>query len=170
MRLLFCIVILAVGWILGSLYPAPEALLAPIKERIGAIGANEAYESNLPETNDAERPAASSKETRSSGRAGSDTLDQYRAWMEEARRKHPYPESVERMYSVMICESGGQATIVNPAGPYTGLFQYSAQTWNDDWNEYRDEGILDPRAQIFATALAWQRGMQGHWGCYSRSR
>ena len=31
---------------------------------------------------------------------------------------------------------------------------------------YRAEGIKDARAQFFATALAWQRGMQRQWGCY----
>lgn len=96
-------------------------------------------------------------------------LDQYRAWISEARATHPYPESEEHMYAVMMCESGGQATVVNPAGPYSGLFQYSAATWNADWNTYRNEGILDPRAQVFATALAWSNGMQSHWGCYSRT-
>jgi len=81
---------------------------------------------------------------------------------------HPYAESEERMYAVMMCESRGQAEIVNPAGPYSGLFQYSPATWGGDWNLYRDQNILDPRAQIFATALAWQRNMQGQWGCYRR--
>jgi len=104
------------------------------------------------------------------GGAGDDqTLDQYRAWISEARATHPYPDSEERMYAVMMCESGGKATAVNPAGPYSGLFQYSPDTWDADWNTYRNEDILNPRAQIFATALAWSNGMQNHWGCYSRT-
>lgn len=101
--------------------------------------------------------------------AATDSLAQYRAWISEARLKHPYPESEQRMFDVMMCESGGRPKVVNPAGPYTGLFQYAAGTWNDAWNSYRDVGITDSRAQIFATALAWQRGMQSHWGCYKRS-
>lgn len=87
----------------------------------------------------------------------------YRAWMEEARALHPYAESVETMWAVMICESSGDATAV--AGGYHGLFQYSAETWGGSWNPYRDQPILDPRAQIFATAKAWQDGNQSWWGC-----
>ena len=49
--------------------------------------------------------------------------DQYRAWMEEARVRHPYNESVDQMWEVMICESSGKFDLV--AGPYNGLFQYS---------------------------------------------
>ena len=97
------------------------------------------------------------------------TLAQYRAWIAEARKKHPYPESEARMYAVMMCESTGRVAIVNPAGPYTGLFQYVASTWNDTWNTYRGDGMLDARAQIFATALAWSRNMQNHWGCYRKT-
>lgn len=64
------------------------------------------------------------------------------------------------MVALMMWESRGQAALVNPAGPYTGLFQYSASTWRGDWNSYRDQSILDPKAQIFATTQAWQRRMQ----------
>lgn len=95
------------------------------------------------------------------------TFDQYRAWMQEARTKHPYPESVDAMWSVMICESSGNPEIVG-SGIYHGLFQYSQQTWQGDWNIYRDSSIFDARAQIFATAKAWQEGNQHWWGCYGR--
>lgn len=88
----------------------------------------------------------------------------YRAWMEEARLLHPYAESLEHMWAVMLCESSGDATVV--AWPYHGLFQYSAETWGGAWNPYREQPILDPRAQIFATARAWQDGHQSWWGCY----
>ncbi len=97
------------------------------------------------------------------------TLALYRTWIAEGRVAHPYPESVDRMYAVMMCESEGRARIVNPAGPYTGLFQYSKITWGDVWNTYRDQGMLDPKAQIFATALAWQLKMQSHWTCYRKT-
>lgn len=99
---------------------------------------------------------------------GEAALAQYRVWIGEARVQYPYPDSVQRMYDVMMCESGGQAGIVNPAGPYSGLFQYADGTWNGDWNTYRENDILDAQSQIFATALAWSLNMQGHWGCYSR--
>lgn len=90
--------------------------------------------------------------------------DQYRAWMEEARALHPYAESIEAMWEVMICESSGNPEMV--AGPHHGLFQYHPTTWAGDWNPYRDRPILDAHAQIFATAKAWQDGYQGWWGCY----
>jgi hypothetical protein len=95
------------------------------------------------------------------------TLEQYRVWMEQARTHHPYAETVDTMWQVMLCESSGQPDLV--AGPYHGLFQYAAETWSAEWNPYRDQPILDPRAQIFATAKAWQDGHQGWWGCYSTS-
>lgn len=91
-------------------------------------------------------------------------LAAYRAWMEEARAVHLYAEPVEKMWAVMLCESSGNAAIV--AGLHHGLFQYSAATWGGAWNPYRDQPILDPRAQIFATAKAWQDGHQSWWGCY----
>jgi hypothetical protein len=91
-------------------------------------------------------------------------LNQYRAWMEEAHATHPYGESVDMMWEVMICESSGRADVV--AGSYSGLFQYDSATWAGDWNPYRDNAILDPRAQIFATAKAWLDGNQHWWGCY----
>ena len=109
------------------------------------------------------RPAASNELT-------SGSLAQYKAWIAEARAKHPYADSEQRMYDVMMCESGGNAKIVNRAGPYSGLFQYATGTWNGGWNDYRSENVLDARAQIFATALAWQKKMQRQWGCYSHPR
>jgi hypothetical protein len=92
---------------------------------------------------------------------------QYRAWMAEARGRHPYPEPIEMMWAVMICESQGDPDLV--IGDYHGLFQYASGTWAGDWNSYRDQPILDPRAQIFATAQAWHDGHQLWWGCYGAS-
>ena len=96
------------------------------------------------------------------------TLKQYRTWIGEARTKYPYAESADRMYAVMMCESGGRASIINPVGPYKGLFQYSPLTWSGPWNTYNADGILDPKAQVFATALAWSLKMQRQWGCYKK--
>jgi hypothetical protein len=98
-----------------------------------------------------------------------DTLSQYRAWIAWARRQHPYEESEARMYAVMMCESGGRPLIANPAGPYTGLFQYSNATWNGAWTTYRDRGVKSAEAQIMATALAWSLNMQSQWGCYRKT-
>jgi hypothetical protein len=91
-------------------------------------------------------------------------LEQYRAWMAEARAQHPYSEPLEVMWALMICESSGDPNLTD--GRYNGLFQYDGATWAGDWNPYRDSPILDPRAQIFATAKAWQDGNQHWWGCY----
>lgn len=84
--------------------------------------------------------------------------------MEEARAKHPYGESIEQMWEVMLCESSGDSETI--ADTYYGLFQYHPDTWGGEWNPYRDQPILDPQAQIFATAKAWQDGNQSWWGCY----
>jgi hypothetical protein len=84
--------------------------------------------------------------------------------MEQARAEHSYSEAVDVMWEVMICESSGNAGEV--AGNYSGLFQYDSATWAGDWNPYRTSSILDPRAQIFATAKAWHDGNQHWWGCY----
>jgi hypothetical protein len=84
--------------------------------------------------------------------------------MAEARALHPYGDSLDVMWQVMLCESSGEAGQV--ANLYYGLFQYLPSTWAGEWNPYRDSPILDPRAQIFATAKAWQDGNQGWWGCY----
>jgi hypothetical protein len=93
-----------------------------------------------------------------------DPLTAYRSLMEDARAAHPYPETVEHMWNVMMCESKGDPGMV--AWPYHGLFQYLPETWSGDWNPYREQPILDARAQIFATAKAWQDGNQSWWGCY----
>jgi hypothetical protein len=172
MRLLIVLVIGgALGWIGGSLYPAPSALLARITPTAVEQPADEAPSPDLSlsttaEASERSAPAPPAPTSRR-GAVDEQTLAQYRAWIHEARQAHTYADSEERMYAVMMCESRGQATIVSPAG-HSGLFQYSRATWNGAWNTYRDQGILNPRAQIFATSLAWQRNMQRHWGgCYS---
>ena len=95
--------------------------------------------------------------------AADDWQSQYRAWIEEARQTHPYSESSEVMWNVMICESSGNPTIQGP-GELIGLFQYQPSTWAGAWNPYRDQPITDARAQIFATAKAWHDGNQQWWG------
>src|ERR687886_182058 len=60
--------------------------------------------------------------------AQSQTLNQYREWMVEARARHPYPHSVDKMYRVMICESGGNPNARGGGGAWLGLFQYSPRT------------------------------------------
>ena len=98
------------------------------------------------------------------------TLEQYKQWIREAREKHPYRESVDKMYRVMMCESGGDARALGGGGRWKGLFQYVTSTWRGSWNPYRAEDVFSAKAQIFATAHAWSRGMQGHWTCYRLTR
>jgi hypothetical protein len=172
MRLLIVIVIGgALGWIGGSLYPAPSALLSLITSSGVEQPPAETPSSDLSLSSTAEASEAQTHAppapTARPGPVDEETLAQYRAWIHEARQAHPYADSEERMYAVMMCESRGRATIVSPAGPYSGLFQYSTATWNGEWNTYREQGVLNARAQIFATALAWQRNMQRQWGCYA---
>jgi hypothetical protein len=100
--------------------------------------------------------------------AASQRLEQYRAWMEEARAAYPYREPIAKMWSVMMCESGGDPDIISPNRLYHGLFQYHKRTWAGRWNPYREQSIFDPKAQIFATAKAWSEGYQSWWGCYKR--
>jgi hypothetical protein len=96
------------------------------------------------------------------------TLTQYKDWISEARALHPYRDPEERMLQVMLCESGGNASIVSSNGLHHGLFQYMRQAWKGAWNTYREAQLSDARAQIFATALAWNKGKTGEWGCYKR--
>lgn len=96
----------------------------------------------------------------------SSSRSQYRQWMEEARAMYPYPQSIDKMWSVMMCESGGNPNASGGGGRWLGLFQYAPGTWRGSWNPYRAESIWDARAQIFATAKAWSIGMQHHWSCF----
>jgi hypothetical protein len=98
-----------------------------------------------------------------------ETLAKYRAWMEDARKLYPYPQSVDKMYRVMMCESSGNARAVGYRSLYHGLFQYARGTWNGKWNPYRSQNIYDAKAQIYATAKAWSIKMQSHWGCYYKT-
>jgi len=107
----------------------------------------------------ATRPGAASAATKA-------TLDQYRAWMAEAKAMYPYPQTLDKMWRVMMCESGGNATASGGRGRWLGLFQYAPTTWRSSWNPYRANSIWDAKSQIFATAKAWSIGMQSHWSCY----
>jgi hypothetical protein len=101
--------------------------------------------------------------------APKEALAQYRAWMVEARKVHPYPQSVDKMYRVMMCESTGNARAAGDRGTSLGLFQYKTGTWRGKWNPYRNNSIWDAKSQIYATAKAWSVGMQSHWTCYYKT-
>jgi uncharacterized protein YgiM (DUF1202 family) len=94
------------------------------------------------------------------------TKAQYRQWMEEARAMYPYRESIDKMWSVMMCESGGNPGASGGGGAWLGLFQYAPATWRGSWNPYRSSSIWDAKSQIYATAKAWSIGMQRAWSCY----
>lgn len=120
-----------------------------------------------PAAKPATAPAAQPKVVATRAATGSvPDLAQYRRWMEEARTVFPYPQSVDKMWSVMMCESGGNPLASGGGGAWQGLFQYVPGTWAGYWNPYRNNSIWDARSQIFATARAWSIGMQGAWSCY----
>ncbi len=98
--------------------------------------------------------------------ASQSTISQYRAWMAEARAMYPYPQSLDKMYRVMMCESGGNRMASGGRGLWLGLYQYAPTTWHGRWNPYRNSSIWDAKAQIFATAKAWSIRMQRQWSCY----
>lgn len=98
--------------------------------------------------------------------SSADRLAQYRAWMVEAKKMYPYPQTIDKMYRVMMCESSGNPNVVGGRGAWYGLFQYAPGTWRGRWNPYRNNNIYDAKSQIFATAKAWSIGMQSHWSCY----
>lgn len=94
------------------------------------------------------------------------TLTQYRQWMAQAKALYPYPQTLDKMYRVMMCESSGNRYASGWRARYLGLYQYAPSTWRGIWNPYRNYSMWDARAQIFATAKAWSIGMQRQWSCY----
>ena len=83
----------------------------------------------------------------------------YESAIREAAARHGV--SVDWMISVMMCESGGDPSAVNPRTGDTGLFQYNPNTWyawggGDIWNPYE---------QIGKTAWAFSQGLSYHWLC-----
>jgi hypothetical protein len=101
--------------------------------------------------------------------AQSQRTAQYRAWMLDAKRMYPYPQTIDKMWRVMMCESSGNPNASGGRGAWLGLFQYTPTTWRGSWNPYRSASIWDAKAQIYATARAWSIGMQSHWSCYYKT-
>ncbi|MQA87428.1 MAG: DUF348 domain-containing protein [Streptosporangiales bacterium] len=59
------------------------------------------------------------------------------------------------------CESGGDPQAVNPAGPYYGLYQFSASTWQS----VGGQGVptdYGPEEQTYRAQLLYQR-VEGRW-------
>ncbi|HEY0069671.1 MAG TPA: hypothetical protein VGE04_06865 [Chloroflexia bacterium] len=110
--------------------------------------------------------ATSPARAQSQASTTADRMSQYRTWMVQARALYPYPQSIDKMYRVMMCESSGNPNASGGRGTYLGLFQYHRNTWRGSWNPYRKNSIYDAKSQIFATAKAWSIGMQSHWSCY----
>jgi hypothetical protein len=107
---------------------------------------------------------ASAPQTAEASRLGS--LSTLKAWIADARLLYPYPQSADKMYRVMMCESGGNPSASGGGGAWLGLFQYAPRTWRASWNPYRTNSIWDAKSQVYATARAWSIGMQSHWSCY----
>src|SRR5215210_260614 len=78
--------------------------------------------------------------------AGVRNVAQYRAWMTEAKKLYPYPQSVDKMYRVMMCESSGNPRASGGRGAWLGLFQYAPRTWRGSWNPYRNSSIWDAKS------------------------
>jgi Transglycosylase SLT domain len=111
--------------------------------------------------------AASPRQASAAGTAAtSSQLAQYKQWMAAAKKMYPYPQTLDKMYRVMMCESSGNPNAVSPSGTYVGLYQYARSTWRGSWNPYRNNSIWDAKSQIYATAKAWSIGMQSAWSCY----
>jgi|GEM_PF-1432639 hypothetical protein len=140
-----------------------EAVSQPLPTAHVLIGTSLAETSALPSHTPTTLPTPTAQPSPTTPPTPATDLEQYRVWMHEARMQYPYSESLDAMWSVMICESSGNPTVV--VNGYYGLFQYSSDTWLGEWNPYREQPILDPKAQIFATAKAWYDGNQHWWGC-----
>jgi hypothetical protein len=177
MRFLIVLIVgVILGWFVGSLFPAPQAWTSGIS---GKLHGQHASANGRPQTSlapaavatSAPASVSSSPSARPAAKGGlpdQQTLNQYRAWITQARQEHPYPDSEARMYGVMMCESKGEDALVNRGGD-SGLFQFSPSLWKGTWNTYRNQSILDPKAQIFAAALAWHNHLQNQWGCYKHA-
>lgn|GEM_PF-1114515 len=154
-----------VGWAMAQYLV--QATAAPQAEKKSAPQDKQAAEPESAATKKPSEEAVKSPPVaRSTSSNPTSTLAQYRQWMEEARQMYPYKQTVDKMWSVMMCESGGNARASGGGGRWLGLFQYAPATWGGSWNPYRSNSIWDPRSQIFATAKAWSIGMQSHWSCY----
>jgi hypothetical protein len=103
------------------------------------------------------------------GLTQSQRMAQYRAWMLDAKRMYPYPQTLDKMWRVMMCESSGNPNASGGGGAWLGLYQYAPTTWRSGWNPYRNASIWDAKSQIYATAKAWSIGMQRHWSCYYKT-
>ena len=108
----------------------------------------------------------SASSARPASAASQSTFNQYRAWMASAKAMYPYPQSLDKMWRVMMCESSGNLWASQGHGKHVGLYQYAPATWRGRWNPYRYNNIWDARSQIYATAKAWSIGMQSAWSCY----
>jgi hypothetical protein len=119
------------GWFVASQTPAQKFLFLPVQnwlfgdkpddvivseeiEPAEVVPEEETPPPSEPEAPAVETPDPTPPEAELEGDAA---LAQYRVWISEARALHPYPDSETRMFDVMMCESGGNPSIVNPAGP-----------------------------------------------------
>ncbi len=152
------------GWVMAT-YLAQGRAANDLDVNVATVPEPKPAATEKPAEQPKAEPAVAVAKTQSSGSGATTTLGQYRQWMEEARAMYPYPQSIDKMWRVMMCESGGNPRASN-GGRYLGLFQYHPGTWGSSWNPYRGNSIWDAQSQIFATAKAWSIGMQSAWECY----
>jgi hypothetical protein len=75
---------IAIGWVGGTLHPAPRAWLA-----WSNLGAIEQLQNDAAEAPSANATSDAEGATALNGTSAADTLEQYRTWIHEARVAHP---------------------------------------------------------------------------------
>lgn len=83
--------------------------------------------------------------------------------VEYGTKEREVPDVADLNWAALAeCESGGNPDSVNPAGPYYGLYQFSASTWHSAGGE----GVpTDASAseQTYRAQLLYQRSGAGQW-------
>ena len=68
--------------------------------------------------------------------------------------------------TVMLCESRGRATVVNPSSGTVGLFQiHPIHRRRVEYLGYRFEQLLDPRVNLAVAFNIWAEQGFGPWEC-----
>jgi hypothetical protein len=92
------------------------------------------------------------------------TVSERRAKRMIRRAARRYGQSYKIMLRVAKCESNLDNCAVNTAGPWYGLFQFSAGTW--EWTPYRNKDWYNPRYNALAAGWMWKHyDRRDHWTC-----
>lgn len=87
----------------------------------------------------------------------------YKDYINNAAIEYNVP--ADKLYKLMMCESGGNIYSSGAGGSYKGLFQYSDSAWSR--TAYGSSSIYDPKAQIMAAASQWS-SRTGMWPTCSK--